>query len=204
MNRFYAVFIGAFLACGLAYSIVLRDSNAATHQVEAIHSAAPHTHEVWFSEEMAIQEENRILAELYSNMENTRTQRTAAEARTGAERRVLQVRGQDAWVGLISANTETYHKLRQEVALTGTHVQCTICNGSGRMSGCTLCAHDGKCVSCNGKGIKWHGEVCGACVGSGKCYLCLGTGKLNCVFCFDGEIELHLPAPPLRMPVEAY
>lgn len=204
MKRFIVVFLGAFLVGGLAYALVGRASSSATTHEEGIHSAEPHVHEAWASEDVVVREENRLLIEGYAQLENARNVQAGAEARTASERRVLQVRGQEAWAELVTANTEIYHKLRQEVALSGKHAQCTICNGSGRMNVCTLCAHDGKCVSCNGKGIKWHGEVCGACVGTGRCYLCLGSGKLNCLFCNDGEVSLDLPIPPLRMPVEAF
>ena len=202
MNRSAIIFLGVFLVCGLAYSIVGRTSTASAHQVEQVHVAEVPVLDEWAIQNLALQAENQQHIESIIEMENTRNRLAAAEERMASDRRVLQVRGQEAWTALIASHSETYNQLRQKVALSGEKAKCTICDGTGRMSGCTLCAHDGKCVTCGGKGIKAHGETCGACVGTGECYLCLGSGKLECLFCWDGEISLDLPTPSARMPVE--
>jgi len=126
---------------------------------------------------------------------------TAAQ-HTQESRKWVAQNAQNTWDAMLQANRAKYAALQQQLASSKTHtVHCTICNGLGELR-CSLCtAHPGKCATCGGSGYDSQGNVCATCLGSGRCFLCSGTRKMNCIYCNDGMIDEHTPAPPASAPL---
>lgn len=129
-----------------------------------------------------------------------KAQRAAALTMASRARAVKQI--EPAWTTYVRTNQAKYtaivQKARQDPHGTA---HCTICNGVGDIA-CVMCNnHDGKCITCGGKGSDVGQEFCPTCNGSGKCYLCSGLGRMNCAFCNDGVIATDTPPPPLSAPL---
>jgi len=129
-----------------------------------------------------------------------KAQRAAALTTASRTRAAKQI--EPAWTAYMRTNQAKYvaivEKARQDPHGTA---HCTICNGVGDLA-CVMCKnHDGKCITCGGKGSDVGQEFCPTCNGTGKCYLCAGLGRMNCAFCNDGVIATDTPAPPLSAPL---
>ena len=98
---------------------------------------------------------------------------------------------------MIATSQALYAELRKKAATSPDKLTtpCTICDGQGAFP-CLMCEKNrGKCPECRGDG-RQSGEYCRTCIGDGQCFMCAGTGKMLCVFCDDGLVDLRVPSPP--------
>jgi len=129
-----------------------------------------------------------------------KAQRAAALSAASRARAVKQI--EPAWKSYMQTNQAKYAAILEK-ARRDPHgsAHCTICNGVGDIA-CVMCNnHDGKCITCGGRGSDVGQEFCPTCSGTGKCYLCSGLGRMNCAFCNDGVIATDTPPPPLSAPL---
>ena len=130
--------------------------------------------------------------------------RALAGGKMVASRQLFQHTKGAAWMQLITTHHPLYLALRQQAAkLPGGVTPCTICDGKSYLSGCVVCDHNnGKCPSCKGSGRTVNHNYCPVCVGSGKCFVCNGIGRMLCLFCDDGMIDIRRAPPATTIPIE--
>jgi len=147
--------------------------------------------------------ETELRVQVLAGLAAAKMRREQAAGNTGSSRKFIQTAYAARWSTVLTTNWPVFTKLREQAASSPTLVvPCTICEGTGRLHYCVVCADaKGKCVSCRDSGRTSVHEICPTCFGNQKCFLCFGSGQMPCPFCNEGKIEAQRPPPPNSLPI---